>query len=1243
MRKVLWTAGAVLVLAILGAALAVGWLTTSERAVVWLATELARASGGSLEITAPRGTLGGTVRIARLRYEDDDFRVTASEVEIEPELVAALARRAVIQRLAARELEIVVKPTPAKVPDSLALPVGVAVERLTIDRVAVRVEPDELVFTGLALAYEATPDRHAIRDARATTAFGALAASGSLGAARPFPASAVVSLTGADAKRPLRARATLGGTLERIAIAIDGEFAGAGLDGELGLAPFAPRWLEDARLRIADLELARLDAALPRARLAIEARAASRDDGAIAGTLSAKNAAPGALSDQRLPVVALASPFAWQGGALALPALAADLGAAGTASGKARVARAQATLDLAVKRLDLRGLYRTLRTTRLDGTVAASVTASTQELRAKLAQSGVRFELDGARQGDTFTVKRFVAAAGGGTLSGAGVVGLGGTRRFDAHATLAAFDPAAFGDYPSARITADLAASGALEPQWRGELRFEVRDSRWRAAPLDGRGHLAATAAAVRDADVALRIGASRLVVQGALGRPEDALAVSLVAPQLAELDPRLSGTATIKSTLRGALERPAVEVDATAERLGVPGGYRAASLVARGALSSDADPRVELDATLTGVSAGRFTLATSTAKAAGSFARHVVDLTAAGGDLDLAARLVGRWRKDQGWSGEVETLANRGRFPTRLLAPVALEIAPGRVAVGTADVELGEGRLHLERLRFERGRLATAGEFAGVAVARYLALAGAPPDVSSTLVVRGAWALDANPRLNGTLALARESGDLAFGDSPRLQLELTRLELNARAVDDVVTGTAGLEARQLGTANATFDIGRAPNAEPGTLSLDAPLAARASAAISSLRPLRVLAGETALFDGALRATLAASGTVRSPLVTGRLDGNGLALEVPQHGVRLVNGVLAATLDADALRVERFAIQGGEGRLVASGTAPRAGDTQLEWRAETLRLFGRPDRLLTVDGAGKLGIARGQLVLEGALAAREGYFEFARGRGAMLGDDVVVLGRAEKPAARGPRGRTPLRATLDLDLGPRFRVVGAGLDTGLAGKLHVDTRNNGEFVGKGEIGAVRGLYFFLGQRLEIERGRLIFDGPIANPALDVFALRRGLAIEPGVQLTGTLRNPHVELVSRPPLPEGEKLAWLVLGRGLDTASATDAILLQSAAASLLDDANAIPLGRRIALSMGLDDIGLKSAGGGTAQGQALTVGKRLSDRLYLTFEQGLQAARTIVSLEYLLGRGFRVRASGGQDSAFGVFYTRSWD
>ncbi len=1248
MRRLIAPVVVLFAVALAAAAGGGAWFATSEGATAWLAARLVAASGGALEITSPSGSLGGIVRIARLRYEDADVRVVAEEVALEPVLAAALARRVELKTLAARTLEIAIKPTPGEPspPASLALPLAVAVDRATLGRVVVRSDPDEVAFEAVALAYEGSATRHVVRNLEADSPLGALAGAFALGAARPFPADGKVTLARTDPKLPVALDATLGGSLEQLEVALGGKAAAAAVAGTARLAPFATRWLAASNVRLAALDLARLDASWPHTAIAIEAQGASAADGAIAGRIEAKNAAAGPLTDGRLPLDALASPFAWRGGELALGAIAAGFGAGGAATGTARASAARTTVDLKVQRLDLRAFHRPLRATRLDGTVAATVGAAAQGVRAQLAQGAVRFELEGTRRGETFAVKRFVAAAGGGSVTAEGTVGLAGAQGFDARARLDRFDPSAFGAYPSARINAELAATGALAPQWQVDARFDVRESRWRDAALAGDGRLAASAAEVHDLHVSLRIGANRLVAHGGLGRPGDSLAVSLAAPRLAALDRRFAGRASANATLRGALERPAVEFDVTGSDLELPGGYRARTFAARGALSPADDPRLDLDLAATAVGAGRIALESASARATGSAARHVIDLAAAGDDLDFGGRLVGRWRRGEGWSGTVETLANRGRFPAKLLAPVALEAGPARIVLGEATLELGEGRIALRRLRWEGGRLSTQGELAGVAIAPFLPLAGVPPAIASTLVVGGAWAIDATPRLNGTIALARESGDLVFvdassGDAVRLPLELARLALDARIVDDAASGTVALEARRLGRADGSFELGRGPAAVPGTLSIDGPLKARGAAAIASLRPLGTLLDLRPLLDGAVQASLAVEGTLRSPRVTGRIDGSGLALELPSLGVRLVNGRLAATLDPDALRVEEFEIRGGDGRLAARGVAPRAGGTALAWEAENLRLFGLPDRLLTVDGAGKLRIAGGQVVLEGALAAREGYFEFARAAGAALGDDVVVVGRPAPPKREAGRQRSPLRAALDLDFGRKFRIVGAGLDTGLTGKVRVDTRDSGEFVGKGEVAAVRGLYFFLGQRLEIERGRLLFDGPLENPALDVFAVRRGLAVEPGVEVTGTLRNPRVQIVSRPPLPDGEKLAWLVLGRGLESASAADAILLQSAAASLLDDANAIPIGRRIALSMGLDDIGLK--GGTNVQGSAVSVGKRLSDRLYLTFEQGLATARTLVSLEYLLGRGFRVRASGGQDSAVGVFYTRSFD
>ena len=45
------------------------------------------------------------------------------------------------------------------------------------------------------------------------------------------------------------------------------------------------------------------------------------------------------------------------------------------------------------------------------------------------------------------------------------------------------------------------------------------------------------------------------------------------------------------------------------------------------------------------------------------------------------------------------------------------------------------------------------------------------------------------------------------------------------------------------------------------------------------------------------------------------------------------------------------------------------------------------------------------------------------------------------------------------------------------------------------IRAIAGTYYIFGQRLDIDRGQLIFDGPASNPALDIVAVRRNPTVE----------------------------------------------------------------------------------------------------------------------------------------------------
>jgi translocation and assembly module TamB len=400
-----------------------------------------------------------------------------------------------------------------------------------------------------------------------------------------------------------------------------------------------------------------------------------------------------------------------------------------------------------------------------------------------------------------------------------------------------------------------------------------------------------------------------------------------------------------------------------------------------------------------------------------------------------------------------------------------------------------------------------------------------------------------------------------------------------------------------------------------------------------------------ARLDGRLSAELRASGTLASPVLHGTLAGEALVFELPQYGVALREGTLQAVLEGDALKVESLAMRGGEGRLTASGTLPLGldGAARLAWRAEKLALLERPDMRLVASGEGEASWDGERVSLAGDLRADRGHFEFARERLPRLGEDVVVLGDTElqRPQRKGI-ARLPLKLDVRLDLGDNLMVQAYGYDGRVTGLVDLATNKEGELRAFGRLQAVHATFLAYGQRLDVDPGVLIFDGPIDNPTLQITAWRRNQAVEAGVQLTGTARAPSVNLVSQPPVPEGERLSWLVLGRPPSGATQADLGMLQAAAGALLAGGDSVPLDRRIARRFGLDELSLR--GGAELADRVVAVGKRLSDRLYISYEQGIGAVATnLIKLDYALGRRWTLRAETGSTSGGGLYYRYSWD
>ena len=1000
------------------------------------------------------------------------------------------------------------------------------------------------------------------------------------------------SLTYPHEQFPARAKVDLRGTPERIEARVAGEVAGVAVEGRGEVVPRSAQRLQQIDARAGPIDLARFGA--PRTALTLELRGTLSAGGALAGTLWAHNAASGPVDADRLPFTRLEARFITDFSSARLDSVRATLAGGGTVQGEATLEPRALHAKLAAAAINLRALHSRLRSSALHGPLQLSLTPERQWARARLTQAGLGFTAEAVRTGELIEVQELRVLADAGEVSATGQLALSARKRFSANLVVKNFNPAALGDYPAGLLTGKFAARGTLEPR-AFDLDWDLADSTLYGQTFQSAGSAHITGERVAQAQGELRLGENRLSARGAYGRPGDAIVLELDAPRLEQFTP-LAGGARVRGTLAGALRNPRVALVGEADALTLPGGAEVRNA------------SVKLD---------------------GTFDAHVAELSAQAPAyaLDITARLRGAYRA-RGWAGEIAALRNAGAFPLELSAPAPLRVSAERIELGRFDARLAEGRVLSREAAWTPQRFASSGEFSRLPAQWLVVAAGLGERVNATLLLDGEWELARAPQLEGFVRARRVDGDVALTGAQPFSLGVESAALEVRLQNERASARA--EARtQLARLALQGELmpalaleGKIEFADLGTLT----------------RPYL----EAARVDGRLSAELRASGTLSEPRFHGTLAGEALALELPLYGVRLKDGSLKATVDGDHLRLESLTARGGEGRFSASGVLPLAleGSARVAWRAEKLALLERSDMRLIASGEGEASYDGKRIGLTGDLRAERGHFELARDRLPTLGEDVVVLGRRAR--TRNERLKLPVALDLRLDLGDNLVVQGYGYDGRVTGLVDLATTTDGELRAFGRVQAVRATFLAYGQRLDVDPGVLIFDGPLDNPTLQITAWRRNQAVEAGVQITGTARAPSVNLVSQPPVPEGERLSWLVLGRPPSSATQADLGLLQAAAGALLAGGESVPLDRRIARRFGLDELTLR--GSAELTDRVVAVGKRLSNRLYLSYEQGIGAvASNLIKLDYALGRRWTLRAETGSSSGGGLFYRYSWD
>jgi translocation and assembly module TamB len=366
------------------------------------------------------------------------------------------------------------------------------------------------------------------------------------------------------------------------------------------------------------------------------------------------------------------------------------------------------------------------------------------------------------------------------------------------------------------------------------------------------------------------------------------------------------------------------------------------------------------------------------------------------------------------------------------------------------------------------------------------------------------------------------------------------------------------------------------------------------------------------------------------------------------QGVDYGDGEVNIAFQGGTARVERLTLRGGEGQLLASGSAQLGASPQarLDLQAAGFRVFGRLDRQLVASGRALLDLRPDRVQVDGKVLVDSGLFDLTARDAPTLDGDVVVRRRgAEAPGDRAepaPQAPTLRQAAvrLDVDLGQRLRVRGRGLDTLLKGDLRVSTPQ-GRLAVDGTVRAEGGTYVAYGQKLRIERGVVAFTGRVDTPRLDILALRPNIDMPVGVAISGTPQAPRVRLVSEPEMPESEKLSWLVLGRGTEGLGRTDAAVLQRAAIALLAGEREAPTDALLR-TFGIDELSLRQ-GDGELRATVVTLGKQLSRNWYLGYERSVNATAGTWQLVYRLAQQFTLRAQSGLENSLDLIFTWRFD
>ena len=510
-------------------ALLATWLSreaTLRQVAQWIASRTEQR----LVFDDPHGSLLSRATFARVTWRTKGRTVTFEDVGLRWSPWWLLAGIVAVDNATARSTLVESTTTgPRELPTSLKPSMRVRIVRAhTAELTFVHDGRREPAFHDVGFTAGAGWRDWYFKLAPATTPWGLLTAEGRIGHQAPFPVRVSAEIARKDAP-PFSLRVDAKGPLERFDI--DGKLSAqaSALSVHAIATPYAPLPLDALDLKLQAFNPRDIAAGAPVAALEGEV-ALTRAGDALRGDVRIRNAAAGTLDTHHLPLAALNAALTARSDGVEVQGLVADFGAAGRVEGHARLTGSQVALELKSDRLDLHELHAAMKPTALKAGVGVSGDLGAQDVRMSFAQKGYTLALTAQVTPDALIVREARAAVGGSSARLHGTLGLDASHPYRVDATLARFDPSAFGLAQTASLNGTIAAQGNLSPRVQVRADIALAPSTWSGLPASGK--LQWRSLGVDDSRIALdgraRVGTTDISATGSVEDPAHLRALDL-------------------------------------------------------------------------------------------------------------------------------------------------------------------------------------------------------------------------------------------------------------------------------------------------------------------------------------------------------------------------------------------------------------------------------------------------------------------------------------------------------------------------------------------------------------------------------------------------------------------------------------------------------------------------------------------------------------------------------------------